>query len=167
MNLAYADEPHVTCALCLRATERTGPARRPDAGSGEHQKPKKARSRKSLECRPDRRRQEAQLGRREPAREACVTQLRACRAGSEQAILIDHLTKGATLAELVAALKPWSESSVKSALYWDVAKVKGHGVRTETSDDGTQRYHLVLPEGVEAPLGHVELAAVNLATNKA
>ena len=72
-----------------------------------------------------------------------------------QAILIDHLAKGATLAELVAALKPWTESSVKSALYWDVAKVKGYGVRTEVSDDGTQRYHLVLPEGVEAPLPHV------------
>ena len=84
-----------------------------------------------------------------PAKPA--TQLRACRAGSKQAILIDHLAKGATLAELVAALKPWSESSVKSALYWDVAKVKEYGVRTETADDGMQRYHLVLPKGVEAP----------------
>jgi hypothetical protein len=51
-----------------------------------------------------------------PAKDA--SQLRACRAGSKQAILIDHLDKGAALAELVAALKPWSESSVKSALYW-------------------------------------------------
>jgi hypothetical protein len=67
-----------------------------------------------------------------------ASQLRACRARSKQAILIDHLAKGATLAELVAALKPWSESSVKSALYWDVAKVKGYGVRTETADDGTR-----------------------------
>jgi hypothetical protein len=58
----------------------------------------------------------------EPAGEACLT-VRTCCAGSKQAILIDHLAKGATLAELVAALKPWSESSVKSALYWDVAKV--------------------------------------------
>jgi hypothetical protein len=89
-----------------------------------------------------------------PAKAA--SQLRACRAGSKQAILIDHLGKGATLAELVTALAPWTESSVKSALYWDVAKVKGYGVRTETSDDGAQRYHLVLPKGVEAPLGHVE-----------
>jgi hypothetical protein len=24
----------------------------------------------------------------------------------------------------------------------------GYGIRTETSDDGTQRYHLVLPKGV-------------------
>ena len=82
-----------------------------------------------------------------------------------QAILIDHLAKGATLAELVAALKPWSESSVKSALYWDVAKVKGYGVRTETADDGTQRYNLVLPKGVEAPLGHVEPATAKMAAN--
>jgi hypothetical protein len=40
--------------------------------------------------------------------------------------------------------------SVKPALYWNATKVKGCGVRTETSDDGTQRYHLVLPKGVEA-----------------
>ena len=63
------------------------------------------------------------------------SQLRACRAGSKQAILIDHLARGATLAELVAALKPCSESSVKSALCWDVAKVKSYGVRAETGDD--------------------------------
>ena len=68
---------------------------------------------------------------------------------------------------LVAALAPWTESSVKSALYWDVAKVKGYGVRTETSDDGTQRYRLVLPEGVEAPLGHLEAAAPRMAANSA
>jgi hypothetical protein len=100
-----------------------------------------------------------------PAKPA--SQLRACRAGSKQAILIDHLAKGASLAELVAALSPgWTESSIKSALYWDVAKVKGYGVRTETSDDGTQRYHLVLPKGVEAPLGHVEPVPVRMAANQ-
>jgi hypothetical protein len=38
---------------------------------------------------------------------------------------------------------PWTESSIKSALYWDVTTVKGCGVRTETADDGTQRYHLL------------------------
>jgi hypothetical protein len=99
-----------------------------------------------------------------PAKDA--SQLRACRVGSKQAILIDHLAKGATLAELVAALKPWSESSVKSALYWDVAKVKGYGVRTETADDGTQRYHLVLPKGVEAPHHHVEPPPARMAARK-
>ena len=97
-----------------------------------------------------------------PAKDA--SQLRACRAGSKQAILIDHLAKGATLAELVAALEPWSASSVKSGLYWDVRQ-KGYGVRTETADDGTQRYHLVLPKGVEAPLAHVDPAPVKLAAN--
>jgi hypothetical protein len=79
--------------------------------------------------------------------------------------MLDRL-EAATLAELVAVLKPWSESSVKSALYWDVAKDKGYGVRTETPADGTQRYHLVLPKGVEAPLAHVESAAVKMAANK-
>jgi hypothetical protein len=58
--------------------------------------------------------------------------------------------EGATLAELVAVPQPWNESSVKSALYWDVAKVKGYEVCTQIADDGTQRYHLVLPKGVEA-----------------
>jgi hypothetical protein len=43
---------------------------------------------------------------------------------------------------------------------------KGYGVRTETADDGTQRYHLVLPEGVEEPLGHVEPAPVKTAANR-
>jgi hypothetical protein len=41
------------------------------------------------------------------------------------------------------------------ALYWDVAKVKGHGVRTENSNDGMQRYHLVLPQGRRCPARHV------------
>jgi hypothetical protein len=79
------------------------------------------------------------------------SELAACRAGSKQ----DHLAKGSTLAELVAALEPWSDSSVKSALYWDIAKVKGYTPRRRC---GTQRDHLVLPKGVEAPLGHVEPA---------
>jgi hypothetical protein len=96
-----------------------------------------------------------------------ASQLRACRAGSEQAILVDHLAKGATLAELVAALTPWTENSVKSALYWDVNKVKGYGVRADNADDGTQRYRLVLPKGVDAPFGHVERAPIKMAANRA
>jgi hypothetical protein len=48
----------------------------------------------------------------------------------------------------------------------DVAKVKCYGVRTETSDDGTQRNHLVLPKGVEAPLAHVQTAPVKMAANR-
>jgi hypothetical protein len=99
-----------------------------------------------------------------PAKPA--SELRACRAGSKQAILIDHLAKGATLAELVAALTPWSESSVKSALHWDVAKVNLYGVRTETADDGTQRFHIVLPNGIEAPLGHVGPASVKMSGSR-
>jgi hypothetical protein len=105
--------------------------------------------------------------RRDPVPPKDVSQLRACRAGSKQAILIDHLASGETLAELVAALKPGSDSSVKSALYWDVNKVKGYGVRTVTADDSTQRYHLVLPKGAGAPLDHVEPATVRMAANKA
>jgi hypothetical protein len=39
-------------------------------------------------------------------------------------------------------------------------------VLTQTSDGGTRRNHLVLPKGVEAPLGHVESAPVKMAANK-
>ena len=70
----------------------------------------------------------------------------------------------ATLAELVV-----SEARSESSLYWNVAKVKGYGVRTETAGDGTQRYYLVLPKGVEAPLSHTaarEVAPVKMAANK-
>jgi hypothetical protein len=70
------------------------------------------------------------------------------------------------LAELVAVLKPWSESRVKSALYSDVAKVKGNGVRTESADDRKQRYRRVLPKGVQTPLAHVEPAWVKMAANR-
>ena len=125
---------------------------------------KKARSRKASNVVPIAAKKRKSAGVNLPAKDA--SQLRACRAGSKQAVLIDHLAKGATLAELVGALKPWSESSVKSALYWDVAKVKGYGVRTETADDGTQRYHLVLPNGVESPLAHVGPAPLKMAANR-
>jgi hypothetical protein len=131
-----------------------------------HADPKKARARRASTVVPIDTAKKPRKSAGVNLRAKDASQLRACRAGSKQAILIDHLAKGATLAELVAALKPWSESSVKSALYWDVAKVKGYGVRTDTADDGTQRYHLVLPKGVEAPLGHVERAPVKMAANR-
>ena len=135
-----------------------------DKGSPEALEPRASRTRAAANAVLTAAKKRKSAGVNLPAKPA--SQLRACRAGSKQAILIDHLAKGATLAELVAALAPWTESSVKSALYWDVAKVKGYGVRTETADDGTYRYHLVLPKGVEVPLGHVEAASVKMAANK-
>jgi hypothetical protein len=67
-------------------------------------------------------------------------QQKACRADSKQAAIIDCLLTGATLWELVGATsrnasgggKDWSESSVRSALHWDVHSVKGYGVRTNS-----------------------------------
>lgn len=82
-----------------------------------------------------------------------------CRAGSKQAILVDMLSReqGATMAELLEALSggatPWKEVSVKSGLNWDMNKVKGYGIRTTKRGDD-DCYHLVLPEGMDAPLPH-------------
>lgn len=115
----------------------------------------------------------------------------ACREGSKQAKLVDLLSRpqGATFDELHAAMnskqfshmKPWSPSTTRSALHWDVHSVKGYGVRTEfmdqaqllktaeeihsnerrraakalKGDDATLAvYHLVLPRGLKAPLPH-------------
>ena len=82
-----------------------------------------------------------------------------CRAGSKQAILVDMLSReqGATMAELLEALSggatPWKEVSVKSGLNWDMNKVKGYGIRTTKRGDD-DCYHLVLPEGMTAPVPH-------------
>lgn len=83
----------------------------------------------------------------------------ACREGSKQALLVDLLNRpqGATMAELLEALsggaKPWKEVTVKSGLNWDMNKVKGYGIRpTKRGDEDC--YHLVLPEGMAAPVPH-------------
>jgi hypothetical protein len=62
-----------------------------------------------------------------------------------------------------SACPSWNESSFQSAPFWAMNRVKGYGIPTETSDDGTQRYHLVLPKGVEAPLRRVEPAPMRTA----
>lgn len=83
----------------------------------------------------------------------------ACREGSKQALLVDLLNRpqGATMAELLVALsggaKPWKEVTVKSGLNWDMNKVKGYGIRTTKRGDD-DCYHLVLPEGMAAPVPH-------------
>lgn len=83
----------------------------------------------------------------------------ACREGSKQALLVDLLNRpqGATMAELLDALsggaKPWKEVTVKSGLNWDMNKVKGYGIRTTKRGD-EDCYHLVLPEGMAAPVPH-------------
>lgn len=79
-----------------------------------------------------------------------------CREGSKQAILLDMLARqnGATLAELIDALsggnKPWTEATVRSGFGWDM-KLKGYGVRSSFDADGTERFHLVVPEGHAIP----------------
>lgn len=83
----------------------------------------------------------------------------ACREGSKQATLVDMLFRkqGATMAELLDALsggaKPWKEVTVKSGLNWDMNKIKGYGIRTTKRGDD-DCYHLVLPEGMTAPVPH-------------
>ena len=79
-----------------------------------------------------------------------------CREGSKQAMLLDMLSRpnGATMAELIEALsggnKPWTEATVRSGFGWDM-KLKGYGVRSAFAADGTERFHIVVPEGHAIP----------------
>jgi hypothetical protein len=79
-----------------------------------------------------------------------------CREGSKQAVLLDMLARpnGATMAELIDALsggnKPWTEATVRSGFGWDM-KLKGYGVRSAFAADGTERFHIVVPEGHAIP----------------
>ena len=79
-----------------------------------------------------------------------------CREGSKQAMLLDMLSRpnGATMAELIEALsggnKPWTEATVRSGFGWDM-KLKGYGVRSAFDADGTERFHIVVPEGHSIP----------------
>jgi hypothetical protein len=74
------------------------------------------------------------------------------RAGSKQALLIDMLSVGATMDQLVAALG-WERNSVKSGIYWDLNTIKGYGAKT-VFVDGVATYHLILPAGFSEPLPH-------------
>lgn len=84
------------------------------------------------------------------------------RNGTKVAILISELSRpeGATMAELIEALsggnRPWKEVTVRSGFGWDV-KHKGYGVRSSfegTESGEVERFHLVLPEGMEKHLPH-------------
>lgn len=80
-----------------------------------------------------------------------------CRAGSKQQVMVDLLSReeGATLDQLREALsgglKPWADQTIKAGFNWDMNSLKGYGVRTETAEDGTQTYFLVIPEGLDIP----------------
>lgn len=86
----------------------------------------------------------------------------ACREGSKQALLLDMLSRknGSTLAELIEALsggnKPWTEATVRSGFGWDM-KLKGYGVRSSFDADGTERFHIVLPECAKGVPAHTPL----------
>lgn len=79
-----------------------------------------------------------------------------CREGSKQAMLLDMLRRegGVTMAELIDGLsggnKPWTEATVRSGFGWDM-KLKGYGVRSSFDADGTERFHIVVPEGHVIP----------------
>lgn len=89
-------------------------------------------------------------------------ELLPCREGSKQAILVDMLRKenGATMAELIDGLsggnKPWTEVTVRSGFGWDL-KNKGYGVRSSFDADGTERFHLVVPEKFPTIPAHTPL----------
>lgn len=79
-----------------------------------------------------------------------LTSLRPCREGSKQAALVDALARpeGATRQDLLDACAPWAWSAVTSAMYNDLA-TKGYSFRKKED-----RYFLVLPAGVDAPVPH-------------
>lgn len=85
-----------------------------------------------------------------------------CREGSKQALLLDMLSRknGSTMAELIEALsggnKPWTEATVRSGFGWDM-KLKGYGVHSTFDEDGTERFHIVLPECAKAIPEHTPL----------
>ena len=58
------------------------------------------------------------------------------------------------MAELIEALaggrRSWTEATVRSGFGWDL-KLKGYGVRSTFSDDGGERFHLVVPKGQRIP----------------
>lgn len=82
--------------------------------------------------------------------------VKPCLIGSKQAVLVDMLRRkeGATMAELLAALavsgKPWQEQTVRSGFSWDLRR-KGYGVKSSFDADGTERFHLVVPDGQAIP----------------
>jgi len=86
----------------------------------------------------------------------------ACREGSKQALLLDMLSRknGSTMAELIDALsggnKPWTEATVRSGFGWDM-KLKGYGVHSSFDADGTERFHIVLPECAKGIPAHTPL----------
>lgn len=79
----------------------------------------------------------------------------ACRVGTKQAMLVDALARvnGASLAELIAMFPDWQVKSIRSGVYWDVAHVKGYGIRT-TWDAEDPRFHLIYQPGMTAPVPH-------------
>tara|TARA_R110000787_G_scaffold74375_2_gene165370 strand:- start:340 stop:1104 length:765 start_codon:yes stop_codon:yes gene_type:complete len=58
----------------------------------------------------------------------------AMKLHSKQWYLADQLEAGSTMARILQQWTngtPWTESSIKSAMYWDLSKVKGYGIKTE------------------------------------
>lgn len=79
------------------------------------------------------------------------TTLTAAKQGTKTALLIDLLgrSQGASMTELLQHINP-KETSVRAYFGYDLKK-KGYGCR---EDAATGRFHLVLPNGFDAPLPH-------------
>jgi hypothetical protein len=78
-----------------------------------------------------------------------------CRADTKQAMLVDALARvnGASLTDLIALFPTWQVKSIRSGVYWDVAHVKGYGIRT-TWDAEDPRFHLIYQRGMTVPVPH-------------
>ncbi len=96
-------------------------------------------------------------------------EIKQARAGTKTAILIDLLARdgGATIQELANGIsafgKPWNERAekVKDWLRWDINSVKGYGIEVLCYNSKNEPvYGLVYPEGITAPLPHIEKGIV-------
>lgn len=79
-----------------------------------------------------------------------------CRVGTKQSMLVDALARdnGASLNELIAMFPDWQVKSIRSGVYWDVATVKGYGIRTTWDGEDDPRFHLVYQPGMTGPVPH-------------
>lgn len=94
-----------------------------------------------------RKRRNGNANRREPSDE-----LKQCKAGSKQAILVDVFKDWCDV-ETAAEKVGWKASSIKSGLDYDLCTTKGYGwERREVN--GKVEFRLLYPAGYDGPLPH-------------
>lgn len=88
-----------------------------------------------------------------------AAKLVACRENTNQALLVDCLAKGTTIAAATKHInetlgKSLSEQVIYSTMLYDVCTMKGYGLEGTLDGNGQPTFKLVYPAGVTAPLPH-------------